>query len=313
MRITKLKIGKVQVENNLFLAPMAGFTDFAFRQICANYGAGLTFTELVSAKSITYENATAKFLLHTEEQTPCVAQIFGNEPLVMRRAIESESLAKFDIVDINMGCPAPKIFKNGEGSALLKDLALAEKIIKECAKTNKEITVKTRIGITYEKYTTRDFAVMAEQAGAKMISIHGRTREQFYSGEVNFEQIALAKSAVKIPVIANGGIVDQETADEIMEKTSADGVMIGRGALAKPYLFSELQNKEYSYSVKDTIFLHLDTLLKIYDDRTVAVNFRKLYPYYFKGMNGVKELRRKLNFATSVAEIKNLINESEIP
>ncbi|MBE5756437.1 MAG: tRNA-dihydrouridine synthase family protein [Clostridiales bacterium] len=308
MDIKSIKLGDVTIKNNLFLAPMAGFTDFALRKIASDYGAGLLVTELVSAKGIIYKAKGTKDLLHTVDDGLTSAQIFGSDPVCMKEAILSEDLAPFPIIDINMGCPVPKIIKNGEGSALLAKPDLAEKIVKECVKTGKIITVKIRTGLKQDNLITEEFCKMLEGAGASLITIHGRTREMYYSGDIFFDEIKKAKKAVKIPIIANGSIVSKETADEMMEKTGADGVMIGRGAMIRPYIFSQLQGIEYDFNLKETLIKHLDLLLTKYPDKRVAINFRKFLPYYLKGMN-VKELRVKANMTETTSELKELFNE----
>lgn len=208
MQLKKIKIGKLHTENNIFCAPLAGYTNAPFRDMCRAFGAGLTFTEMVSAKGLCYGSEKTEQLLYVSPDYSGIkaCQIFGKEPYYMRKACESKALEPFDLVDINMGCPVPKIYKNGEGSALLNDLHLASEIIKECKKSGKYVSVKFRIGVDGEHIVSRDFATACEDAGADMITVHGRTRDKIYSGEVNFEEIAKAKKAVKIPVIANGGI-----------------------------------------------------------------------------------------------------------
>ena len=204
---TPIKIGKYETKNNVFLAPLAGYTNYPFRLLCKGYGAGLCFTEMVSAKGLKYGSENTKELLYTTEQEGLSAvQIFGSDPDIMRLACESKDLEAFPIVDINMGCPVPKIYKNGEGSALLENPRLAEKIVLECVKSGKEITVKFRIGIDEKRLVTTEFAKRMAGAGASLLTIHGRTKDKIYSGEVNTEEIAKAVQAVDIPVIANGGI-----------------------------------------------------------------------------------------------------------
>ena len=189
-----LKIGNVTTRGNVFLAPLAGYTNYPFRKICARYGAGLCYTEMVSAKGLKYGSENTKELLYTRPDEGLVAvQIFGSEPDVMRLACESEELAPFPIVDINMGCPVPKIYKNGEGSALLENPALAEKIVEECVKSGKIVTVKFRIGVSAEKIVTEEFAKRMAGAGASLLTVHGRTKDKMYAGEVNFLEIEKAK------------------------------------------------------------------------------------------------------------------------
>ena len=189
-----LKIGEFETRNNVFLAPLAGYTNYPFRRICQDFGAGLCYTEMVSAKGLKYGSENTKELLYTDEKEGLVAtQIFGSEPDTMRLACEGEDLAKYKIVDINMGCPVPKIYKNGEGSALLENPRLAEKIVEECVKSGKTITVKFRIGVSKDKIVTEEFAKRMAGAGASLITIHGRTKDKMYSGEVDFKEIEKAK------------------------------------------------------------------------------------------------------------------------
>ena len=235
MKLAPIKIGDIVVENNVFLAPLAGYTNYPFRRLCKGYGAGLCYTEMVSAKGLKYGNENTQELLYTDENEGLTAaQIFGNDPEIMRLACEHEALKPFPIVDINMGCPVPKIYKNGEGSALLENPVLAEKIVKECVKSGKIITVKMRIGITEDKLITTEFAKRMEGAGASLITVHGRTKDKVYAGEVQYEEIAAAKKAVKIPVIANGGVFSNADAERLLGETGADGIMVARAALFNP-------------------------------------------------------------------------------
>ncbi len=302
--------GGVVAESNVFLAPLAGYTDFAFRGICAEFGAAVTYTEMVSCKGLLYgsENTRALLYTHPSEKVKAV-QIFGEDRGVMRAACESEALAPFDVIDVNMGCPVPKLYKNGEGCALLNDLKKAEGILSACVKSGKNITVKTRVGLKKGEYVTAEFARMAESAGVKLLTVHGRVREDYYSGEPNYEEIAAAKNAVKIPVIANGGIFSEADASLMMERTGADGVMVARGALDRPWIFEELSGKRSDVDLKALICRHLDLLCEKFDDRYVAVNFRKMIPHYLKPFHGVKPLKQKFMFAESTAEIKMLLDE----
>ena len=241
MRLTPITIQNITVKNNVFLAPLAGYTNYAFRRLCKEYGAGLCYTEMVSAKGLKYGSENTEELLYTDEHEGVSAvQIFGCDPDIMRAACEHEKLAPFPIVDINMGCPVPKIYKNGEGSALLENPALAEKIVQECVKSGKTITVKFRIGITDDVLITEEFAKRMEGAGASLITIHGRTKDKIYAGEVNYGEIAAAKRAVKIPVIANGGVFSNVDAETLLDRTGADGVMVARASLFDPQIFCEL-------------------------------------------------------------------------
>lgn len=305
MQLKRIKIGSFETDNNVFLAPLAGFSDFAMRKICSDYGAGLTFTEMVSCKGILYDNENTKILLKkTDGEKISCAQIFGNDPDIMLEAIKRPPLCDFDVIDINFGCPMPKIYQNGEGSALLKNPSLAEKIVAECKKSGKPITCKMRIGLTENSINGLEFATALENGGADMITVHGRTREKIYSGDIHGEEIAKIVAKVKIPVIANGGIFTKEDADKVMTETGADGVMLARGALEKPWLFAEILNNPYSADKKDLIFRHIDLLKTVYDDRTVAVTFRKQLCLYLKGEKNSAELKQKVLTLNSTDEIK---------
>lgn len=241
MQTTPLTIENLQIKNNVFLAPLAGYTDYAFRKLLLEHGVGLCFTELVSAKGLMYESQGSKELLYCgNDYQNTAVQIFGSDPYYMRSACESEYLSPFKIVDINMGCPVPKVYKNGEGSALLNDIKKAEEIIKECKKSGKIITIKIRTGQKKGDNVATEFAKMAEFAGVSLVTIHGRVREDYYSGEPDFKAIESAKKAVNIPIIANGGIFTVQDANEMLDKTGADGIMLARGALADPFLASIL-------------------------------------------------------------------------
>ncbi len=305
MQLKRIKIGSFETDNNVFLAPLAGFSDFAMRKICSDYGAGLTFTEMVSCKGILYDNENTKILLKkTDGEKISCAQIFGNDPDIMLEAIKRPPLCDFNVIDINFGCPMPKIYQNGEGSALLKNPSLAEKIVAECKKSGKPITCKMRIGLTENSINGLEFATALENGGADMITVHGRTREKIYAGDIHGEEIAKIVAKVKIPVIANGGIFTKEDADMVMTETGADGVMLARGALEKPWLFAEILNNPYSADKKDLIFRHVDLLKTVYDDRTVAVTFRKQLCLYLKGEKNSAELKQKVLTLNSTDEIK---------
>ena len=310
MRLKTVKIGKYETENNVFFAPLAGFSDAPMREICLRAGAGLAFSEMVSCKGIIYDNENTKDLLAVSpfEKIKCV-QVFGNDPFVMRKAIESESLAAFDIIDINFGCPMPKIYNNGEGSALLKDPLAAERIVRECKKSGKPITCKIRIGIDDEHIVGTDFAKALEQGGADMITVHGRTKKAVYAGEVNFDVIADIKNSVSVPVIANGGIFTKEDADDMILKTGADGVMIARGALENPFIFAEITKKPFVYDKKSLIKRHIALLLSHYDERFVAVSFRKQLSLYIKGIRGGAEFRRNICELKDANALINAVDE----
>ena len=312
MEVHALKSGDVPIVNNLFLAPMAGFTDYAFRSVIVPLGVGLSFTELTSAKGLYYGARNNYSILRTDDYEKTAAQIFGSEPYFMRWACESEYLKNYTIVDINMGCPVPKIVKNGEGSALLTNIKLAETIIKECVKSGKVITIKIRTGIKTGDDIASDFAKMAEDSGASLITIHGRVRKNYYSGEPDYNAIYRAKKAVKIPVIANGGIFTVKDADIMMERTGADGVMIARGAIADPFIFSEILGKEIVgdiKTIKDFAIAHLKKEAEITGDMRAAIEFRKFITYYFKSVENAKQKRAAIMSSESATKTEELLNE----
>lgn len=248
-----MNIGNVKINSNVFLAPMASVTDRPFRTLCKMLGAGLTYTEMVSVKGLYYKSKKTEELLATSSlEHPCAVQLFGHEPEIFKSVIESGVLDKFDIIDINMGCPAPKIVKNGDGSALMKDLNLASQIIKACkAATNKPITVKFRKGFKKNDDKLIEFAKMCEQSGASAITIHPRTREDMFSGTINLEDIKKVKAAVNIAVIGNGDVRSVEEFNKM--KTVCDAVMVGREAVKSPEIFLEIL-KQTNSSLEDVTF-----------------------------------------------------------
>lgn len=229
-----MKIGKVELENNLFLAPMASVTDKAFRKIVKEKGCGLVCTEMCSSKALFYEDKKTKKLLDTSsEKRPIAIQLFGHEPLILGE-VAKKIQDKCDIIDINMGCPAPKIVKNGDGSKLLQNIQLIHNIVKEVVKNvDIPVTVKIRKGWDSKSVNAIEVALSAENAGASAITVHGRTKEEYYSGKADLDIIKKVKEAVSIPVIGNGDIINEETAKYMLEYTGVDGIMIGRGALRK--------------------------------------------------------------------------------
>lgn len=313
MHIKSLKIGNITVKNNLFFAPLAGFSDMAMRKVCSLSGAGLTFTEMVSCKGLKYTPEASSELLYTYDgESPSAVQIFGCDPEIMGWAAQSKHLEKFDIIDINMGCPVPKIYSNGEGSALLNDLKTASNVIKSVAKSQKPVTVKFRIGVDENNIITTDFAKMCEDSGASLITIHGRTKKAFYAGECNFSEIEKAKNAVSIPVIANGGIFTKEDADIMMDKTGADGVMIARGALENPMIFSEIIGKDNGLTLKSLIEEQISLIKERYGVNRGAVIFRKQAAYYLKGVKGGKRIKEQIFASTDLNEVKSLLLSAEI-
>lgn len=309
MKLTPLQIGKNRIENNVLSAPLAGYTNYPFRKLVKGYGAGLCFTEMVSAKGLKYGSENTEELLYTHpDEGVCAVQIFGSEPYTMRLACEHEKLAPFPIVDINMGCPVPKIYKNGEGSALLENPDLAEEIVKECVKSGKTVTVKFRIGVNADKLVTEEFAKRMEGAGASMLTIHGRTRDKMYAGEVHFEEIAKAKRAVKIPVIANGGVFSDEDAQTLLDRTGADGVMVARAMLFNPQIFCQLTGNA-GESKLNMFEKQLKWTGQVFDERFTVVFMRKMAAFYIKGERNASQIKEQLFHSTTPQEILEIVKK----
>lgn len=310
MRLRPIKIGNLTTPNNVFLAPLASYSNAVFRELCYELGAGLTFTEMVSAKGLCYNSKkTEELLLVTPGYGGIKAcQIFGNDPAYMRRACESKALEPFELVDLNMGCPVPKIYKNGEGSALLSDFALASKIISECKKSGKTISVKIRIGVEKTQYVSANFAKMCEDSGADMLTVHGRCRDKIYAGEVNYQEIAAAKKAVSIPVIANGGIFTRRDADAMMMRTGADGIMIARGALFNPWVFAEITETPFG-DKKTAVLKQIADTRDLLGEKFAVVFMRKMVGFYIKGEVGASKLRTKLLSCKSCDELIAMVND----
>ena len=300
-----INVAGLEIPNNVFLAPLAGYSNYPFRKLCLSLGAGLAFTEMVSCKGLMYGSEETKLLLYHGDESPKAAQIFGCDPAIMRAACESEALADFDLIDINMGCPMPKIVKNGEGSALLENLPLAEKVISECAKSGKRISVKFRVGVRKGEERAAEFAKLCEGAGACMITVHGRTRDKIYAGAVDFAQIAAAKNAVNIPVIANGGIWNDKDFRKLMERTGADGAMVARSALFRPQVFCEITGREEPPYLG--LFLtQLEETRAIYGERFACVFMRKMAAFYIKGKRDAAQWKRRFFSAATTAEVEEL-------
>ena len=296
MRLHPIDIGGIRTENNVFLAPLAGYTNYPFRKICLGAGAGLTCTEMVSAKGLHYGSENTRELLYSGEAEKIkAAQLFGSDPAVLREACESDALAPFDIVDINMGCPMPKIFNNGEGSALLSSPALAAKIVSECKKSGKRVTVKMRIGLTAESVVAADFAKAMLDAGADMRSVHGRTRDKIYAGEPDYVAVAAVVRAAegKVPVIANGGIFSVADADRMLENTGADGVMLARAAMSDPQIFCDFTGMPRR-SKREVILTQLAETKELFGERFATVYMRKMAALYLKGEKGAAAARERL-------------------
>lgn len=303
--LEKINVAGMECANNVFLAPLAGYTNYPFRDMCRRLGAGLTFTEMVSCKGLLYGNEETKKLLYCGSESPKAVQIFGCDPAIMRTACEGEELAPFDLVDINMGCPMPKVIRNGEGSALMENFSLAEKVIYECVKSGKRISVKFRTGIDEGHKVTEEFSKLCEGAGACMITVHGRSREKIYAGAPDYAEIAKAKNAVAIPVIANGGVWSKSDAEKMLSRTGADGVMIARAALYRPEIFADITGVE-APPVKELFLRQLSETLALYGERFACVFMRKMAAFYLKGKTGAAEMKRRLFAAQSTQEVAAL-------
>ncbi|MBO4988949.1 MAG: tRNA-dihydrouridine synthase [Clostridia bacterium] len=305
----EVRIGDLVVPNNVFLAPLAGYTNYPFRKQCLKYGAGLTFPEMMNARGFLFNPKGTEALLHTEEEEKIkTVQLFGKDPALLRQVAESETLSKVDLVDLNMGCPMPKIVKNGEGSALLSDFPLASEIIREVKKSGKRVSVKFRVGLDEKRIVTEDFAKLCEDAGADMITVHGRTREQVYAGEVRYDEIARAKQAVRIPVIANGGVMDEESARLLLDRTGADGIMIARGALSNPQIFADLTGAKKD-SKRQMILEELEDTMRLFSPHFTVVFMRKMVAFYIKGMRDSVRFKDRLFRAETEEALRALIDE----
>ena len=306
----QLTIGNVTLNNNVVFAPIAGFSEVGFRHLCAKFGAGLTYTELVSAKGLVFGNkGTEELIATTDIETPCAVQLFGSDPEFMFKAAKDERLKKFDIVDINMGCPVRKVFGNGDGSALMAKPELITEIVqavKEGAK--RPVTVKMRAGIEIGKPLAVECALAAQKGGADAVTVHPRYREQYYSGDCDYSIIRDVKDAVDIPVIANGNIIDAQSLEIVAQITGADGFMIGRGALGKPYVFAELHGEHPQIDTKSLISEHIAVLRDFMPDFTVANVMKLQLCYYARGGRNAKAVRVEIGKAKSLDDIFGIVD-----
>lgn len=308
MEIRKIRLGELLLPSNVLMAPLAGYTCYPFRMLAYELGAGLCFTEMVSANGLKYQDrATRRLLFTTKEEKIKAVQLLGNHPAVMEQMAGSGLLEKFDIIDINMGCPVPNVFKSGEGSALMLDPKRASEIIRGCKKSGKIVTVKCRTGIREEEMFAAEFARMCEASGADMITIHGRSRSMMYDGEPYYREIGQAKAAVKIPVIANGGIFSAEDAERMMERTGADGVMPARYGLEHPFIFSELTGTPCKKSAGQILTEQLWLTSRYYDETFTLSYMKKLSSYMMKKRKGTKRYKERLYRSGSLEELSEVI------
>lgn len=316
-----MRIGNVELKNNVILAPMAGITDLSFRLICKEMGAGLVFTEMVSAKGIYYGDKNTELLSRIEpRERPVAMQIFGSDPEIMANVVENNLNKRedFDIIDINMGCPAPKIVKNNDGCALMKDPKLVRKILNMVVKvSNKPITVKFRKGWDDDNINGIDIAKIAEEEGVSAITVHGRTRDMFYSGQADWDFIKMVKDSVSIPVIGNGDIFEPEDGINMLEYTNCDGIAIGRGSMGNPWLFKRILylmnvqedvcptiEEKINFSIK-----HLEMTCQHKGNRVGVKEMRKHLAWYLKGMKDSNEIKNRINKMDDKEEIIKLLEE----
>ncbi len=318
MYLKKIKIGNVELRNNILLAPMAGITDLPFRVMCEKYGAGLTCTEMISSKGLFYNDEKTKLLLNIEkDKKPVAVQIFGSDIKALKYASEYVS-AFANIVDINFGCPAPKIVKNGDGSSILRNLELLEEIAKEVVKSSKvPVTAKIRKGWDNNNIVAIEVAKILEKSGISAITIHGRTRSEFYSGNADWEIIKKIKKSVNIPVIGNGDIKSKEDAKRMFMQTGVDGIMIGRAAIGKPWIFEEIINylsekeqRVISNDEKLSIILeHIKLAVEEKGEKIAIKEMRKHLAYYIRNGKDASKLREKINKIEERVELENCLKQ----
>lgn len=318
MKLKKLKIGSVELQNNIIAAPMAGVTDLPYRIILKDMGAGLVTTEMVSAKAILYKNKNNAVILRTEEaERPVAVQLFGADPMIMSAMAEKIS-EPFAIIDVNMGCPVPKIVNNGEGSALMKDPDQAYKVLEMMARVlKKPVTVKFRKGFDDDHINAVEFAKMAESAGVAAITLHARTRQQMYSGKADWDMIRRVKEAVKIPVIGNGDIFEPEDAARMIDETGCDGVALARGIKGNPWLVKRTAalletgdaGPEPSTEEKKAMILrHTELMIKYKGEHMGILEMRKHLAWYTQGLPGSAKLRGLMNEMSTEEELKRLVD-----
>ena len=294
-----MKKEELNLNNLLALAPMAGVSDIGFREIASIFGADITWSEMLSCRAMLHNPKKTEFMtVCSPKERIKVGQIFGHEPEIMAESLANPLLAHYDIIDINMGCPAPKIVKNGEGSALMKNMPLASKIISACAKaTDRPLSVKFRLG--FDRDISTEFGKMCEESGASFITLHARTTAMGYSGKADLEAIAKLKANVYIPVIGNGDVVDKASF-ELMKQTGVDGVMIGRGAMGRPWIFDELKGKQPPKDKFKVICQHVETLRKYYEEKWLTLYLRKHFLWYVSGLPCASETRLALATSPSI-------------
>ena len=318
----KLKIGNVELENRYLLGPMAGVTDLPFRLLCKEQGAGLLGMEMVSAKAILYQNKNTEKLMeiHPEEQ-PVSLQLFGSDPKIMSEMAKMIEELPFQILDINMGCPVPKVVRNGEGSALMKNPELVHEIVSAVSKAiKKPVTVKIRKGFDDDNINAVEIAKIIEDAGGAAVAVHGRTREQYYSGKADWDIIRRVKEAVSIPVIGNGDVTDAASAEALVEQTGCDGIMIGRGAEGNPWIFKQILHymetgetlaRPTQHEVKEMMLRHARMQVEYKGGAIGIREMRKHVAWYTAGFPHSAKLRAAINQVESLQALEQMLNEWE--
>ena len=315
-----MKIGNVELKNNIFLAPMAGVTDLPFRILCKEMGCGLVYSEMVSAKGILYGSKNTEKLLEVDEsERPVAVQLFGNDPEILGAMAKKIEPYNIDIIDVNMGCPAPKIVKNGEGSAVTLNPERVGQIVNSLVTSQKKpVTIKFRKGFDDDHINAVEIAKIAEANGASAVAVHGRTREQFYSGKADWDIIKEVKNAVSIPVIGNGDIVTPEDAKRMFDYTGCDAIMVGRGAQGNPWIFKriihymetgEILPEPTAKERVEKALRHAKMLIEYKGEYIGVREMRKHLSWYIKGCSGASELRGLINTAESYEEMEKLLYE----
>ena len=315
-----MKIGNVELKNKVFLSPMAGVTDLPFRLICKEQNCGMLYTEMINGKALCYDDENTKKMLKIEdEEHPVAVQIFGSDPEFMGRAAEIMNAYPNEILDINMGCPAPKVVKNGDGSALMRNPKLAEEVLKSVVKNStKPVTLKIRKGWDDNSVNAVEMAKIAEASGISALAIHGRTREQYYSGKADWDIITEIKNAINRPVIGNGDVFTVEDARNMLDKTGCDAIMIGRGAQGNPWIFKRINHymetgeilPEPTLEEKiNTAVKHLNLAVREHGEYVAVREMRKHIAWYLKGLKGSAKVRDEINKITSYEEVVSRLNE----